>query len=107
MLRIMWFFREMNKLNYVSHLEDYEFEHNRNEEDPLFDDFAWWDAMEAKKLKLFPEGVFTKKSYEVVEQEFDTHIAQKIREYYEAHPGEREALVNSLNKENQGAKESE
>jgi hypothetical protein len=105
MLRIMWFFREMDKLNYVNHLEDYEFEHNRNEEDPEFDDYAWWDALEAKKLKLFPEGVFTEKSYEAVEEEYDLHIARKIREYYEAHPGEREALINGFKQENRGAKE--
>jgi hypothetical protein len=88
MLRVMWFFREMDKLNYVNHLEDYEFEHNRNEEDPTFDDYAWWDALEAKKLKLFPEGVFTEKSYEAVEEEYDIHISRIIREYYEAHPEE-------------------
>jgi hypothetical protein len=50
MLRILWFFCEMDKLNYVNHLEDYEFEHNRNEEDLSFNDFAWWDALEAEKL---------------------------------------------------------
>jgi hypothetical protein len=107
MLRIMWFFREMDKLNSVNHLEDYEFEHNRNEEDPSFDDFAWWDTLEAKKLKLFPEGVFTEKSYEAVEEEYDTHIARKIREYYEAHPGEREALINGLNRKIEELKKSE
>jgi hypothetical protein len=107
MLRILWFFCEMNKLNYVNHLEDYEFEHNRNEEDLSFDDFAWWDALEAEKLKLFPEGVFTEKSYEAVEAEFDIHIARSIREYYEAHPGEREALLNGLNKKIEEGKKSE
>jgi hypothetical protein len=107
MLRIMWFFCEMDKLNYVNHLEDYEFEHNRNEEDSAFDDYAWWDALEAEKLKLFPEGVFTEKSYESVEEEYDLHIARKIREYYEAHPGEREALINGLNKKIEELKKSE
>ena len=107
MLRILWFFCEMNKLNHVNHLEDYEFEHNRNEEDLSFDDFAWWDALEAEKLKLFPEGGFTEKSYEAVEAEFDIHIARRIREYYEAHPGEREALIQSLNKKVEEGKKSE
>jgi len=107
MLRVMWFFREMDKLNYVNHMEDYEFEHNRNEEDLAFDDYAWWDALEAKKLKLFPEGVFTEKSYEAVEEEYDVHIARKIREYYDAHPGEREALINGLNKKIEELKKSE
>jgi hypothetical protein len=96
MLRIMWFFREMDKLNYVNHLEDYEFEHNRNEEDPAFDDCAWWDALEAEKLKLFSEGVFTEKSYEAVEEEYDLHISRIIREYYEAHPEEWAALNRKI-----------
>ena len=52
MLRVQWFFSEMQKFNHVCLLEDYAFEHNRNEDDPAFDDFAWWDALEAKKLEL-------------------------------------------------------
>ena len=99
MLRVQWFFSEMQKFNHVCLLEDYAFEHNRNEDDPAFDDFAWWDALEAKNLELYPEGVFTDKSYEAVEAQYDIHLAQKIREYYDAHPVEREALINGLGKE--------
>ena len=98
LMRVVWFFMEMEKQNHVNFFTDSEWEHNRNEEDPAFDDYAWWDALEATKLKLFPEGVFTEKSYEDVEEEYDLCIARKIREYYDAHPGEREALINGLNK---------
>lgn len=79
MLRVLWFFSEMQKFNHVCLLKDYAFEHNLNEDDPAFDDFAWWDALEAKKLELYPEGVFTDKSYEAVEAHYDIHLAQKIR----------------------------
>jgi hypothetical protein len=97
-LRVMWFFREMQKLNHVNQLEDAEWNTNRNEEDPAFDDNAWWDAVDAKKRELYPEGVFTEKSFEEFERLHDEFVSQKIKEYYDAHPEEREALINGLNK---------
>lgn len=50
------FFIEILKFNPVCLFEDYEWNHNRNEDDPAFDDFVLWDAIEAKKLELYPEG---------------------------------------------------
>ena len=47
-----------------------------------------------RSWNLYPEGVFTDRSYEAVEAQYDIHLAQKIREYYEAYPMEREALIN-------------
>jgi hypothetical protein len=41
MLRVLWFFHEMQKLNHACLIEDFEY-NNRNEDDPDFDDFAWW-----------------------------------------------------------------
>jgi hypothetical protein len=98
MLRIIWFFGEMRKFNNVCLIEDYEYDHNRDEDSPAFDDFKWWDELEAKKLRLYPEGVFSEKSYEAVEARYDIHLAQKIREYYEAHPLEKAALIERSKK---------
>jgi hypothetical protein len=98
MMRIVWFFDEMRKFNHVCLIEDYEYNHNRNEDNPAFDDFAWWDELEAKKLQLYPEGVFSEKSYEAVEARYNVHLAQKIREHYEAHPTEKATLIERSKK---------
>jgi hypothetical protein len=107
MLRIMWFFREMQKLNHVNQLEDAEWNTNRNEGDPAFDDDAWWKAVDAKKRELYPEGVFTEKSFEMFERLHDEFVSRKIKEYYDAHPEERQALVKGLNKKIGELKKSE
>jgi hypothetical protein len=107
MLRVMWFFREMQKFLHANLIEDYEWNNNRNEDDPNFDDYAWWDAVEAKIKAEYPEGIFTKESFEEFERFHDEFIARKIREYYEAHPEEREALINGLNKKIEELKKSE
>jgi hypothetical protein len=104
MLRVLWFFREMQKLNHAYLIEDFEWNNNRNEDDPEFDDYAWWDAVDAKIKASYPEGVFTEKSFEEIERLHDEFIARKIREHYEAHPEERAALINSSNKETEAAK---
>ena len=88
----------MQKFNHACLIEDFEWNNNRNEDDPAFDDSAWWDAVDAKIKAIYPEGVFTEKSFEEFERFHDEFVARKIREYYEAHPEEREALINSLNK---------
>jgi hypothetical protein len=106
-LRVMWFFNEMQKLNHVNQLEDAEWNTNRNEDDPAFDDHAWWDAVDAKKRELYPEGVFAEKSFEEFERLHDEFVSRKIKEYYEAHPEEREALINGLNKKIEEQKKSE
>jgi hypothetical protein len=100
----MWFFHEMQKFNHDCLIEDYEYNNNRNEDDPAFDDYAWWDAVDAKIKAIYPEGVFTEKSFEAFEGFHDEFISRKIREYYEMHPEEREALVNGSKQENGGEK---
>jgi hypothetical protein len=107
LLRVQWFFDEMTKFNRACLMEDYEYNNHRNEDDPEFDDFAWWDALEAKKLELYPDGIFTEKSYEAVEAQYDIHLSRIVREYYEAHPQEREALIKKSNKALEDAKKSE
>lgn len=42
MLRVLWFFHEMQKFNNDCLIEDFEYNNNRNEDDPTFDDYAWW-----------------------------------------------------------------
>jgi hypothetical protein len=96
MLRVLWFFNEMKKLNNSCLIEDYEWKNNRNEDDPLFDDFAWWDKLDAKIKAIYPEGVFTLESFEVFERLRDEVLASKIKEYYDAHPEQREALIKKI-----------
>jgi hypothetical protein len=96
MLRVLWFFREMQKLNHACLIEDFEYNNNRNEDDPAFDDYAWWDAVDAKIKAVYPEGVFSQKSFEEFERLHDEFIAKKIREYFESHPEEREALTRKI-----------
>jgi hypothetical protein len=107
MLRVLWFFREMQKFNHACLIEDFEWNNNRNEDDPKFDDCAWWDAVEAKIKAIYLEGVFTEKSFEEFERLHDEFVARKIREYYEAHPEERAALINGLNKKIEKVKKNE
>jgi hypothetical protein len=98
MLRVFWFFREMQKLNHACLIEDFEWNNNRNEDDPAFDDFAWWAMVDAKIKEIYPDGVFTEKSFEEFERLHDEFLSRKIGEYYDAHPTEREALINGLSK---------
>ncbi len=98
MLRVLWFFGEMKKFNHACLIEDFEWNNNRNEDDPAFDDYAWWDAVDAKIKALYPEGVFTEKSYEKYERLHDELLASKIREYYEAHPEEKKAIIQNMKK---------
>ena len=98
MLRVLWFFREMRKFNNACLIEDYEWNNNRNEDDPAFDDFAWWDALDAKIKAIYPVGVFSEESFGEFERLYDEVFARTIKEYYDAHPAEREALLKGLNK---------
>ena len=107
MLRVLWFFGEMQKFNHACMIEDSEWNHNRNEDDPAFDDFAWWDAVDSKIRAIYPEGVFTERSFEEIERLHDEFIARKIREHYEAHPEERTALINNSSEKMEAAKKSE
>ena len=107
MLRVFWLFREMQKLNHACLIEDFEYNNNRNEDDPTFDDYAWWDAVESKIKAIYPEGVFSEKSFEEFERLHDEFTARKIREYFEAHPEEQTALINSSDKEMEAAEKSE
>lgn len=62
------------------------------------------DAVDAKIRAVYPEGVFTEKSFEKFEGFHDEIMSRKIREYFEEHPEERAALVNVSEQENGGEK---
>lgn len=96
--RIVWFFEDMQKLVSARAIEDSEWNFNRDEDDPGFDDFKWWDNVEAKIRGYYPNGVFTKESYEAVRDYFDEIESEAIREYWKAHPDEFEEYMEQINK---------
>ena len=95
-MRIVWFFCEMEKSHVAEAIEDSEFNHNRNEDDPEFDDFKWWALVDEKVKLLYPEGVFTEKSWEKCRNFFDKKEAEFLRKYYEDHPEEFKELMERL-----------
>ena len=94
--RILWFFREMDKLALKEQIEDSEFTHNRDEDTENFDDFAWWERVDALTKADFPEGVFTEATYEKVRDEVDVLQSNAIRKYWIDHPGEYEPFMKKL-----------
>lgn len=105
--RIVWFFGEMEKLVVAKAVEDSEWNFNRNEEDPAFDDFKWWDNLEAKIREYYPDGVFTKESYEAVRDFFDEKESEAIREYWKAHPEEFEEYMEQIDKKLESLKKKQ
>jgi hypothetical protein len=86
LLRVTWFFNEMDKLALPNFIEDSEWYHNRNEDDPEFDDFKWWKKFEYKIGKIFPDGIFSKKSYEKAEGIYDQILSKLMLQYWKTHP---------------------
>jgi hypothetical protein len=107
LMRVVWFFMEMEKQNHINFFTDSEWEHNRNEADPAFDDYAWWDALDKKIKETYPNGVFTEKSFEEFEADVDRRWSLEVKKYYDAHPEEREALIKGLDKKSEELKKSE
>jgi len=96
--RIVWFFEDMQKLVTARAIEDSEWNFNRNEDDPGFDDFKWWDNTEAKIREVYPKGVFTKESYEAVRDYFDEKESEAIREYWKVHPEEHKEYMEEIDR---------
>ena len=96
--RIVWFFGDMQKLVNAKAIEDSEWNFNRNEDDLAFDDFEWWDTVEAKIRGYYPKGVFTKESFEAVRDYFDEKESEAIREYWKAHPEESKEYMEQIDK---------
>ena len=95
-LRIVWFFQQMRNLGYAKHLEDSEYIHNRNEDDPDFDDFKWWDTFEAKLKKDFPDGIFGETSYLKLQEWLDKEESKLIVQYWKEHPEAHERVMEDL-----------
>jgi hypothetical protein len=98
MLRVHWFFREMQKLAVSYAIEDSEWNHNRNEEAEDFDDFKWWDNLNAKIKTEFPNGVFTLESYGELENYRDEIETKAIQEYFYARPDLVKKITRAQNK---------
>ena len=96
--RIVWFFGDMQKLVNAKAIEDSEWNFNRDEDDPAFNDYEWWDNVEAKIRGFYPKGVFTKESYEAVRDFFDEKESEFIREYWKAHPEEYREYMEKIDK---------
>ena len=96
LLRVTWFFNEMDKLGVDKYMEDSEWHHNRNEDDPEFDDFNWWDNFESKVREEFPDGIFSEKSFEKTEKLYDELVSKRMREYWQANSEEFERLAKKL-----------
>ena len=95
-LRVEWFFAEMDKLAHAEHLIDSEWNHNRDEDNPDFDDFAWWDRVDLKIQELYPEGIFTEKSWSKTRELYDKIESEYMVQYWQAHPEEFERITKKL-----------
>ena len=91
-LRVEWFFTEMDKLAYAENIIDSKWNHNRDEDNPDFDDFAWWEGVDLKIQELYPEGIFTEESWNKTRELYDKIQSEHISEYWQAHPEEFERL---------------
>jgi len=98
-LRILWFFREMDKLLISESITDSEWNFNRDEESPDFDDFAWWERVDNMIKKQFPEGVFTEESYRKLEEEIDKSRSEAIGQYWSEHPEQKKQFMEKLDKQ--------
>ncbi len=93
LLRVVWFFNEMDKLACAKYFEDSAWYHNRNEDDPDFDDFKWWENLDSNVKDRFPDGIFTKKSFEKTEKLYDELVSKFMREYCLVHPEKFERIT--------------
>ena len=97
-LRVEWFFTEMDKLAHAEHIIDSEWNHNRNEDIPDFDDFGWWNMVDLKIKELYPEGIFTEESWNKTRDFFDKIQSEYMVQYWQAHPEEFQRITKSLEK---------
>ena len=94
--RVLWFLIEMDHLGYASVIEDNEWNFNRNEGDPDFDDYKWWGRVEALIKKDYPDGIFTEVTFKKLESWIDNKLSEEIGKYYREHPEEHKKLLESL-----------
>ena len=96
--RIVWFFEQVDDWKVAKAIEESEWNFNRNENDPDFDDFKWWDNVERKIREVYPKGVFTQESYEAVRDYCDEIESEAIRQYWKAHPEKFKEHMKQLEK---------
>jgi hypothetical protein len=76
--RIVWFFGEMEKLVIAKAIEDSEWDFNRNEMDPAFDDYKWWDTLDKKSVSI----TLTEYSLKKVMKLLETFLTKKNLKLY-------------------------
>ena len=91
-LRVEWFFTEMDKLAHAEHIIDSEWNHNRNEDIPDFDDFGWWNMVDLKIKELYPEGIFTEESWNKTREFYDKIQSEYMVQYWQDHPDDFERI---------------
>jgi len=98
LLRVTWFFQEMDALAIAKFMEDSEWYHNRNEDDADFDDFEWWNRVDLKIKELYPEGIFTDESWNRTREFYDKILSEYMVQYWQAHPEEFEEIKEKIEK---------
>jgi hypothetical protein len=96
-LRVTWFMQEMTKLAGVESYTDRAFS-QRDATVRDFDDFKWWDEIDAKIAKEYPDGVFTEQSFAKLQDDYDRFVAEKIREHILANPEKYPIVVDKVAK---------
>jgi hypothetical protein len=91
--RVVWFFNEMDKLAFTKFMEDSEWYHNRDEDNPDFDDIAWWNRVDLKIKELYPEGIFTEGSWNKTHELYDKIQSEYMVQYWKDHPEEFEKIT--------------
>ena len=97
-LRVEWFFTEMDKLAYAEYITDSEWNHNRDEDSPDFDDFAWWNLVDLKIKELYPEGIFTEENWKKTCDLYDKIQSEYMVQYWQTHPEEFERITKKPEK---------
>jgi hypothetical protein len=97
-LRVEWFFTEMDKLAHAEHVIDSEWNHNREEDKPDFNDFEWWDRVDLKIQELYPEGIFTEESWNKTREFYDKIQSKYMVQYWRDHPDDLERITKHLKK---------
>ena len=95
-MRILWFLCEMDKQAVKENIIDSEWTHNRDESAANFDDFKWWDNVDALVKQALPGALFTETSYEQLKTWVDEEQSKAIRQYWKDHPEEFERLMKKL-----------
>ena len=95
-LRVEWFFTEMDKLAYAEYIIESEWNHNRDEDNPDFDDFSWWDRVDLKIQELYPEGIFTEESWNKTRDFYDKMQSEYMVQYWQSHPEEFKRITKKL-----------